>query len=278
MRDFGWLEGRDFVTIPTSAKFGCRMEVGDAKGIVAENPDLIITKGTARALAAHQATSAIPIVMFSSGYPVEAGLANSLARPGKNVTGNTIYAGGGVWSKLLELLREARPGIKRVAVYWRYVPPAFPREEIEPCHQELRQAAQKLGLMVHIVEVPSVDRDRVAISAIDAERPDALLLTSQDGMSAMQYAAIKRLPTIAESRWPPEIEPYPLLVYGAMRSSLAQQAAFYVVRILRDGIKPADLPIQLPARFELLVNLKTAKAVGLELPQSLLIRADEVLR
>ena len=280
LRELGWAEGRDFVTIPTGSRFGRQFELA-AKHMLSERPDLVVTKGTARALSVHRLTSTVPIVMFSSGGPVEAGLAQSLARPGKNVTGNSIYAGAAVFGKLLELLREAKPGIKRIGVFWGYLPPASPREEIEPAYEVLRQAARTLGLAIHIAEVASRDQLSAAMAASDAERPDALLVTSIPGLfpvwsRIMEFAVKRRLPTIVDSRWPSEVHPYPLMAYGASREHLARQTAFYVDRILK-GARPGDLPIQLPAKFELLVSQKTAKAIGLVVPQSLLLRADEVI-
>lgn len=279
LRDLGWSEGRDFVavsTAPSERQFDLA-----AKQMVSENPDLIVTKGTARALAAHRLTSTIPIVMFSSGYPVEAGLAQSLARPGKNVTGNSIYAGTGVFGKFLELLRDATPHIKRVGVLWGYVAPAFPPEEIEPCYEALRQAAHTLGLTVHIVEAASMNQVPVAFAALDAKHPEALLVTTAFvtmGVAprVMQFAVERRLPTIVDSPWPPDVKPYPLMVYGASRAHLARQVAVYVDRILK-GTKPGDLPIQQPTKFEFLLNLKTARALGLTIPPSLLQRADQVI-
>lgn len=108
------------------------------------------------AIAAQRLSSTIPIVMWASGYPVEAGVAKSLARPGRNVTGNSIYAGPGVWGKLLQLLRDVKPAVKRIGVLWDYVPPLNPREGVEPCYLELRDAARSLGLTVSIVEIGSL--------------------------------------------------------------------------------------------------------------------------
>ena len=252
-----------------------------AERVVANKPDLVLTFVTSNALVLHRATPTIPIVMISSGYPVEAGIAYSLARPGKNVTGNSFYAGTEIWGKLLQLLREVKPNTKRISVLWTYVPPLFPREEIDAAYAELRNAESSLGLTVHIVEAASSDKVAVALTEIDTERPDALLITSglafSERPTVMRFAVKRRLPTITDGVWGAEVQPYhPLLGYGALWSDLTRTAVNYVDMILK-GAKPGDLPIQQPARLELAVNLKTASAIGLTVPPSLLTRADRVI-
>jgi putative ABC transport system substrate-binding protein len=165
-------------------------------------PDLIVTQTTAHALAMQRATGSIPIVMLYSGYPVEAGAADSLAKPGRNVTGNTIYAETGVWGKMLQLLQEAKPDIKRVGILWTYVIPAFPKEEIEPGYAELNSAARSLNLELHLVEVANSDQVQAALAEIDEGKPGGLLLTSFFTRKAMsvvtQFAVDKGLPTIVD--------------------------------------------------------------------------------
>lgn len=282
LRELGWAEGRDYSLVELGLEYRTDQIDAAAKRMVATKPDLILVVNTGYALAAHRLAPITPIVMQAGGYPVEAGLANSLARPGKNVTGNSIYAGTGIWGKLVELLRDAKPSIKRFGVLWDYVSPAHPREEIEPCYQELGQAARKLGLALDLVEVAGPDRVTAALAAIEAGRPDALLVTSgpavfQAQRRVMQFAVDRHLPTITDWRWFANVEPYPLLVYAPLTVALTRQAASYMVRILKHGAKPGDLPIQQPAKFELVVNQKTAKALGLALPPALLLRADEVI-
>ncbi len=250
--------------------------------MVRERPDLIFVIGaTSYSAAAHRLTKTIPIVMLVSGYPVEAGLARTLGRPGKNVTGNTVYAGTGVWGKLVEMLREAKPAIKRIAALWGYVPPGHTRQEIDPPQQEIRRAAELLGLRAHVVEVAKPDQIEGAIAALKTWHPDALIITGGQGLSGtrtrvMQFAIEHRMPTVVDFLSAPS-DPHPMLSYGASVSELTRQAVSSVVRILRDGVKPGDLPIQQPARFELVVSLKTASAIGLTLPQSILLRADRVI-
>jgi putative ABC transport system substrate-binding protein len=281
LKQLGWREGADFDFIVTGARYQTgEIETATAR-MIRERPDLILVTATSFASALHRKTHTIPIVMVASGYPVEAGLAHSLARPGKNVTGTTIYAGTGVWAKYLELLRAAKPGIERVGMLMSYTPPGHSREEVEPVHREVAQGAELLGLRVHIVEVPSPERTEGALAEIEARKPEALLLTSGQGTWTVReklsgFALRHRLPSVCDFWWD-DIEPQPLLIYAPEVMALWGAALSYAVRILRDGARPGDLPIQQPARFELAVNLKTARALDLAIPQSLLLRADRVI-
>lgn len=282
MRALGWRENEDFVFFDSGVPWDATRSEEAARKVLDGKPDVIVVITTAHAVAAHRLTKTIPIVMFSSGYPVEAGVANSLARPGKNVTGNSIYAGTGIWGKLLELLRDSEPGVKRVGVLWSYVPPAFPVEEIEPCYRDLKRDAGALGMSVQIVEVPAPNRLQSALDEVTAGNPEALLTTagmwSWEGWTRiMDFAGERRLPTILD--WQPlpgDKRPQPLLAYAPDLVDLRTRTYAYVDRILK-GAKPGDLPIQRPAKFVLTVNLRTAKAIGLKLPQSLLLRADQVI-
>jgi putative tryptophan/tyrosine transport system substrate-binding protein len=281
MRVLGWTEGRDFIVMQSGIEAGSRNPLDEAaQRVVANKPDLICTGSTAYALAAQRATGSIPIVMLTSGYPVEAGAADSLAKPGRNVTGNTVYAETGVWGKLLQLLREAKPDIKRVGILWTYVMPAFPKEEIEPGYVELNSAARSLNLELHLVEVANSDQVQAALAEIDEGKPGGLLLTSLFTPKAMsvvtQFAVDKGLPTVVDFNWTPLAQPHPLLCYGPIYRELVQTAVASVDKILR-GSSPGDLPIQQPRRFELIVSLKTAKAIGLDLPPMLLAQADQVI-
>jgi putative ABC transport system substrate-binding protein len=223
-------------------------------------------------------------MMLTSGYPVEAGVADSLAKPGRNVTGNTMYAETGVWGELLQLLREAKPDVKRVGILWTYVVPAFPKEEIEPGYAELKSAALSLDLELHIVQVANSDQVPAALAEIGEWKPGGLLLTSFLTGKAMpvvtQFAVDKGLPSITDFDWMHRASPHPLLCYGALYREygalyreLVQGAAALIDKILR-GANPGDLPIQRPRRFELLVSLKTAKAIGLPV---FLAQADRVI-
>lgn len=281
MRVLGWTEGRDFIVMQSGIEAGSHSPSDeDTQRVVANKPDLIFTESTAYALALQRATRSIPIVMLTSGYPVEAGAADSLAKPGRNVTGNAFYAGTGVWGKMLQLLREAKPDVNRVGILWTYVIPAFPKEEVEPCYAELNSAARLLNLELHIVEVANSDQVQAALAEIDEGKPGGLLLTSLFTPKALsvvtQFAVDKGLPTIIDFDWTGAVSPHPLLCYGPIYRELVQTAVASVDKILR-GSSPGDLPIQRPRRFELIVSLKTANAIGLDLPPMLLAQADRVI-
>ena len=249
--------------------------------VLEAKPDLILTFNLGYAIAAHEVTKTIPIVMWVSGFPVEGGVAESLTRPGKNVTGLTIYAGGEVFGKLVQLVHQAKPTVRRIGALMSYVPPFHPRPEADVIVRGIRDAAGSLGLDLRIFEIAKSEHVDDALAAIAAQRVEALVLTSDPSLlrrasDIMRFAIAKRLPTIADAAWP-FVEPPPLLWYAASFDALTRQVAPYVNRILWGGAKPGDLPIQLPAKFELVINLKTAKALGLTIPQSLLGRADQVI-
>lgn len=280
LRESGRIEGRDFVFYRSGILYGQDVE-RSVRLVVDEKPDLIFTNNLGYAVAAHKLTKTIPIVMWISGFPVEGGVAVSLARPGKNVTGLTIYAGAQVFGKLVQLLSEAKPGIKRVGAFATYLPPFNPPEEAELIMQEMRDAGRLLGIDVRIFQIAKPEQTTDALAAVLAERMDALLLTSGVSTASrrqeiMQFALARRLPTITDFSWG-EIEPQPLMTYGVVPSVLIPQATAYVERILWMGAKPGNLPIQLPSQFELIANLKTAKAIGITLPQSILVRADKTV-
>jgi putative ABC transport system substrate-binding protein len=280
MKEHGWLEQRDFVIVESPHPAGPDYERA-VKDMLAEKPDVLVTLGTARARAAHRLTSTIPIVMWTSGYPVEAGLAESLARPGKNVTGNSIYAGQAMWGKMVELLCEAQPAIERIGVLWGYAGAAFSREEIEPAFQELRRAAKVRDRALQIVEYVGPDKAFAAAARLSEQGSQALIIAGRASMGGerarvMRFMIEKRLPTIVDTQWPATDDPYPLMAYGGRFDVLMRQVAFYVDRIRR-GTRPGDLPIQLPAKFELVISLKTAKAIGLTLPRTFQLWADRVI-
>lgn len=278
MKEQGWTEGRDFTIVQYAVRPG-PVNQQAMERLVAEQPDVIFPAATSYALAAHRLTTTIPIVMRASGYPVDVGLADSLARPGKNVTGNTIYAGLGLWGKLVQLLLETKPGIKRVGTLLGYAPPNFLRAELDPAHREIEEAARRFGLTSKIVEVATSDQVAAALDELGRWRPDALIVCGRPGMFGTEelvrrFAAARRLPTVNESPGWTELEP--LLQFGDDSADRVSRAARYVVRIL-NGAKPGELPIQQPSRFELVVNLKRAREIGLNAPQSILVQATRVI-
>ena len=235
--------------------------------------DLIATFGTPPTLAAKQATTTIPIVMMGVGNPVGSGLVSSLARPGGNITGNTIL-GPEVAGKRLQLLQEVIPSLSRVAFLWN------PDNASHPAQlAELRVAVEALGIKLLPVPVRSSDELDNAFSAMMRERPDAFLMTNDPFHQLnigriIDFLANNRLPGMFVTR---EVAVAGgLLSYGASLPDLFRRGAVYVHKILQ-GTKPADLPIEQPVKFELVVNLKTAKAMGLGIPESFLLRADEAI-
>jgi putative ABC transport system substrate-binding protein len=219
--------------------------------------------------------------MLTSGYPVEVGLAASLARPGSNVTGNTIYAGSELWAKYVELFRELLPTLRRLGVLWDYLPPIVEVGEADLPLAELRKGAEALGIALRIWKIQSTEEVNRALAALAREPLDALFCTggpivSKNAPQIIDVALKQRLPTMTDFGTT-LVRQGGLMASSANVAELTRQAAYFVDRILR-GAKPADLPIQRPAKFDLMINMKTAKALGLTIPPSLLMRADEVIQ
>jgi putative tryptophan/tyrosine transport system substrate-binding protein len=234
--------------------------------------DVIVTSSQPAAHAAHKATHAIPIVTILSGDPVAAGLASSLAKPGGNLTGVTYYANE-LAAKRLELLREAVPELATVGVL------ANPVVSYLPFEADTKDAAHRLGISVKIQQVSDPDELEAAFSRMEAEGaqavfvlPDLMLASQSSRIAAL--AIEHRLPTMAWGPW--FVEDGCLMAYSARYREMQHRLAFYVDRILK-GSKPGDLPIEQPTKFELSINLKTANALGIDLPQTILVMADEVI-
>jgi putative tryptophan/tyrosine transport system substrate-binding protein len=235
--------------------------------------DVIVAGGTLAPLAAKRATSTIPIVMANAGDPLGSGLVSSLAYPGGNVTGLSLMAPD-LGGKRLELLKELLPGLSRAAVLWNAANPYAAN-----VFRETERAARKLAIDIQSLEVRGPDDFDTAFEAARAQHPEGLItiedpLTIDNRKQIVDFAARNRLPAIHGVR--EFVEAGGLIAYGANLVDLARRAATYVDKILR-GAKPADLPVQQPTKFEMVINLKTAKALGLELPPTLLARADEVI-
>ena len=273
LRDLGYLEGQNIA-------FEYRYAGGltDRLALVAvelvHRPvDLIATFGTPPTLAAKQATTTIPTVMMGVGDPVGAGLVTSLARPGGNITGNTIL-GPEVAGKRLQLLKEVIPSLSRVAFLWN------PDNASHPAQlAELRAAVETLGIKLVPVAVRSPAEFDSAFAAMIGERPDAFLMTNDPFHQLsigriIDFLANNRLPGMFVTREVTAAGGF--LSYGASLPDLFRRGASYVHKILQ-GTRPADLPIEQPVKFELVVNLKTAKAMGLSIPKFFLLRVDEVI-
>jgi putative ABC transport system substrate-binding protein len=244
-----------------------------AADLVRLDVDVIVAFGTLAPLAAKQATSTIPIVMTAAGDPIGSGLVASLARPGGNVTGMSLMAPD-LAGKRLELLKEVLPRLARVAVIWNAANP-YSRLVFE----ETRGVAKTLATEIQSLEVRGPGDFDGALDSAMRKRVDALVavedpLTFNHRIQIADFCAENRLPGIYGLR--EFADAGGLMAYGASQEDLFRRAVGFVDKILK-GVKPADLPTQQPTKFELVVNLKTAKALGLEIPPMLLARADEVI-
>jgi ABC-type uncharacterized transport system substrate-binding protein len=273
LKDLGWIVGQNlFFEARYAAGQSDRLPALAAE-LVRLKVDMIIAFRNRETLAAQRATASIPIVMLLGIYPEQAGLVASLARPGGNVTGTTVGAVTG--GKYLELLKEAVPKLTRVAFLSDPTFPSFTAVRQEQVSAE----ARRLGLTLTPIAAQHPDDIGPALARVAKERPGAMWVVPIGSLVTREYqiigfATAERLPTIFPARFLAEIGG--LMSYGYDREHLARRTASYVDRILK-GAKPADLPIEEPTKFELVINLKTAKAIGLTIPQSLLLRADQVI-
>ena len=275
LRQLGYIEGQN-IAIEYRYMEGKRDRVPELAGeLVRLKVDIIVVPGTGQARAAKNATKTIPIVMTGLGAdPVEEGLIESLARPGGNVTGVTNL-GRELGGKRLELLKEAVPKVARVAVL--YEPVAGSVREVK---EVLPVAARALGLTLHFWEVRAAhDFDRV-FAALNNERADglyvsggALMIINQERI--VEFALKSRLPSTYSNR--EAVDGGGLMYYGANLADSHRRIAIFVDKILK-GAKPADLPVEQPTKFDLLINLKTAQQIGLKLPPNVLGRADKVIQ
>jgi putative ABC transport system substrate-binding protein len=273
LRELGWIEGRNIVIERRSAEGRPERLPGLMREAVDRKADVIVTYGTAMALAARQATDTIPVVALGPDL-VALGLATSLARPGGNVTGLSLVAGPAMNGKRLELLKQLVPKATRVAFFRDPPTPGRP-----VWSAETEAAARALGLSLQMAAVGSPEDFDTVFAAIARDRPDAIFcadtpLNLGNRQRIIDFAARERLPTVYALR--AYAESGGLLSYGADLTDLSRRAATYVDKILK-GAKPGELPVEQPTKFELVINLKTAKALGLTIPQSLLRRADEVI-
>jgi putative ABC transport system substrate-binding protein len=241
--------------------------------LISSKVDVIVTAGTPASLAVKKATSSIPLVMIAVGEPVATGLVASLARPGGNITGVTSIAPE-MEGKRLELLREVVPGISHIAVLWNAASPVQVIQE-----RETRAAAQVLGVKMLSLGVRTREEIEDALAAIDKERPGALLVLADrlflhHRTRIMDFATQRRLPGVHAYR--ELVEAGGLMSYGPSYADMHRRAAWYVDKILK-GAKPADLPVERPTKFDLVVNVKAAKAIGVTIPASFLLRADQVI-
>jgi putative tryptophan/tyrosine transport system substrate-binding protein len=273
LRDLGYVEGKNFVIESRYAEGKEERLPQLAEELVRSGVDVIFAIGPPQALAASKATDKIPIVFVGGGDPVEMGLVKSLARPGGNLTGLTFVTVQ-LASKRIQLLKEAVPNIKRVAILWN------PNNTINKLElNEATTTAEKLGLSPLPVEIRVLDDIDDGFVAMSHQGADAALvlsspLTFPNRPRIVESALRAHMPTLGALR--EYAEAGVLMSYGPSYADHCRRAATFVDQILK-GAKPADLPVQLPTTYELVINLKTAKTLGLTIPHSVLVLADEVI-
>ena len=274
LRELGYVEGRNLILEERWADGDVARLPVLAQELVAAKADLIIAFGAGPVRACKHATTTLPIILFGNFDPVALGLVASLARPGANVTGMVFAPDGTLGGKQLEMLKSAVPRATRVA----FLSPFADNPANSPQAREVRDASAVLGMELVVVGLQSGGYAQ-AFAAIMAQRPHALFVQASqrflfEGKQIIELAAKHRLPAIYQ--WREHVVDGGLMTYSASQYGQFQRLASYVDRILK-GAKPGDLPIERPTRFELVINLKTAKALGLSIPQTLLLRADEVI-
>lgn len=280
LRQLGWIEGQNLAVARFYAEGRADRLPELAAELVNQRPDVIWTQNPDAAIAAARATKTIPIVFWSVGYPIEQGLIDSFAHPGRNVTGVAFFTGAEVLTKQLEFLRELAPSIKRVAWFTsastlRTVAGGEYRRSLSV----LESAAQSLGIELQRHWVDKREDFDAAFNAIVDSRAQAFgapinEVTWQHRQLILEFAIRNRLPSVyAFSGF---AEAGGLVSYGPDQLAMMIQSVSYIDKILR-GAKPADLPVEMPSRYDLVVNLKTAKALGLKVPQSILVRADRAI-
>jgi putative ABC transport system substrate-binding protein len=273
LRELGYLEGHNILIEYRWAEGNYEQFPNLIAELIALKVDVLVTAGTPAALAVEKAKTSIPLVMVAVGDPVGTGLVASFARPGGNNTGLTSLTPE-LEGKRLELLREVLPKVSHIAVLWN---PA--NAYMITTEKEVQAAAAVLGIKVLSLAVQTVQEIDAAFDTIRTEQPDALNVLADrlflhERARIMDFAAHYHLPGVHAYR--ELVLAGGLMSYGPSYAHMHKQAASYVDKILK-GAKPADLPVQAPTKFELVINLKTAKALNIELPPTLLARADEVI-
>jgi ABC-type uncharacterized transport system substrate-binding protein len=273
LRSLGYAEGQNLIIEYRSADGHAERFPELAQELARLNVDLIVTRGTPAAVAATRASTKIPVVSAATGDPVGSGLAASLARPGGNFTGLSSISSE-IESKQLELVAELVPRIGRIAVLYNMGNPLYP-----PTWREVESLVRPRGIRPQLLDVRKPADLGPAFDAARVQGADALLvgmdgLTQANRETIVELAREHRLPTIYPGR--EFVEAGGLIAYGVSYPDLYRRAATYIDKILK-GASPADLPIEQPTKFEMSVNLKAAKAIGLRIPESFLVRADEVI-
>jgi putative ABC transport system substrate-binding protein len=275
LRELGWVEGQNIVIDYRFTEGRLDRLPALAGELVRLKVDVIAAGPTPPALAAKNATGTIPIVMLGAAQPVELGLITSLARPGGNVTGMSWSVNLEIIGKGLDLLKETFPKIRRVGILWN---PANPAQAL--ALKDVKRAAQSLGLQLQIEETRGPDEFDGAFAAMAKHRAEALLVVPDsvfvvDRARLADLEAKHRLPSMHGLRQ--NVEGGSLMSYGPSTVATWRRAAFFMDKILR-GAKPGDIPVEQPTKFELVINLKTAKALGLTIPPAVLARTDEIIQ
>ena len=273
LRELGYVEGKNLIIDARWSEGSDQQLARDAVEFVRLNVDVIVTHGSPAGLVAKQATTTIPIVVATAADFVGAGLVASLARPGGNVTGTNDQAGE-VLAKQIDLLGEAVPGLQRLAVLWQAANPSAARVA-----RALATAARRRNIQVTLLSVVQAEEVDKAVQTAGRERARALVIVNDawslgNRTRIVEAALVRKLPVVSVSRL--FAEAGALMTYGPDLPAVYKQAAVFVDKILK-GAKPADLPVEQPTKFELVINMKTAKALGLTIPQTLLLRADHVI-
>lgn len=273
MRELGYEEGRDIIFEYRFAEGDEARLPGLAAELVAKKVDLIVALMNPEILAAKQATSTIPIVMFYAGSPVESGFVASLAHPGGNITG-TAVEDPEVAGKKLEILRDTVPGVKRVAILWEPEYPGF------VAYMLATEAAAK-AMEIRMIKFPGRNLAEIehSLALIAKQRPDGLYVVPTGSILANQariveFARRQRLPAIYMSK--ESVIAGGLMSYGTDIKALHVRSIAIIDRILK-GARPEDVPVEQPTKYELVINLKAAKAIGLKIPQMLLLRANKLI-
>ena len=273
LRALGYQEGRNIQIEFRWAEGNYQRFPALIAELLAAKVELIVTAGTPATLAVKRATTTVPLVMIAVGDPVGTGIVPSLARPGGNITGLSSIAPD-LEGKRLELLRELVPSLSHVAVFWNPAN-AFHAGSMKQAHT----AAEKLRIKLLPVPVKKTEDLDGAFNKILSERPEALLILADrvflhDREPMMDFATKNRLPSV--NAYHELVEAGGLMSFGPSYEDMHRRAANYVDKILK-GTKPGDLPVELPSKFNLIVNVKAAKAIGLKIPESFLLRADQVI-
>jgi putative ABC transport system substrate-binding protein len=273
LAELGYVEGKNTIVERKFAEGNAGRLKEYAAELVQQHVDVIVTIGTPAGFAAKQATSTIPIVFGAISDPVGVGLVTSLGRPGGNATGNSLMAPD-LSAKRLEVLRTLAPGMSRFAILWDSSNPGM-AERV----RETKIAADQSHVLLHIIGPRNLDELEAAFSEVLGQRPDALLVTTeaftrQHLGRILDFANRNKIPAMFEDS--SYVEAGGLMSYGPNYEEVFRTAAVFVSKILK-GAKPADLPIEQPTKFELVINLRTAKALGIEVPLTTLAMANRVI-